>query len=106
MQGVLPFTPTLAHFAYVLLILTIIVVVTLAALFNWSCLEPILQVIFTILREFFHIIIVLIPDTLRHGRIMTEKMMRKAQVVRRAIFTHQRRYRDPEQGLEMDMDGS
>jgi hypothetical protein len=40
-QGVLPFTPNLAYFTYVLVILAVLVVATLLALFNWdSWLRP------------------------------------------------------------------
>jgi hypothetical protein len=34
--GVLPFTPNLVYFIYVLLVLAILVVATLVALFNWQ----------------------------------------------------------------------
>jgi hypothetical protein len=37
-QGVLPFTPSFVHFTYALFILTVLVVATLVALFNWDSL--------------------------------------------------------------------
>jgi hypothetical protein len=104
MQGVLPFTPTLAHFGFVLVILTVIVVVTLAALFKWSCLEPIPQAFLTAVRELFNATLILIPGGLRHSRVMAEKAIHRAEVVRRTIFFRgQRRYADAEHGLEMDV---
>jgi hypothetical protein len=43
-QGVLPFTPNLAHFTYALFILAVLVVATLVALFNWdSWFQPIVD---------------------------------------------------------------
>lgn len=107
MQGVLPFTPTLAHFGFVLVVLTVVVVITLAALFHWSCLEPIPQAFLTAVRELFNTIVIIIPGGLRHSRVMAEKAIYRAEVVRRIIFFgRRRRYVDAEQGLEMGVHDS
>lgn len=49
-QGVLPFTPNLAYFTYVVVILTVLVVATLVVLFNWDLwFQPIVDYVIALL---------------------------------------------------------
>jgi hypothetical protein len=96
MQGVLPFTPNLAHFAYVLLLLIILVAATLVVLFNWdACLQP-------IVLSLRRVISYLVIEGKRVGKEIAHDIDLTGKAVRRAIFSRQRRRTENlESGLDM-----
>jgi hypothetical protein len=96
MQGVLPFTPNLVHFAYVLLLLIILVAATLVVLFNWdACLQPIVLS----LRK---VILYLVFEGKRVGIEIAHDIGLTGKAVRRAVFSRQgRRAENLENGLDM-----
>lgn len=99
MQGVLPFTPTPAHFVSVLVVLTLLVIATLAIMSNWHLrLQPMFQ-------DFFRATTDIIFDGLRQGRGIAHDVNCRGRAMKQAIFSRQRRRNgDIENGPVMELD--